>query len=60
MSVMISDRKGRGRTCELRGEGMVGEEARVQVAQRWPRRDPVYRVPEIMSSTISFCQQNDF
>jgi len=34
-------------TCgELRGQGVVGEEAGVQVPQRWPRRDPVDRVPE--------------
>jgi hypothetical protein len=34
---------------------VVREEAGVQVAQRWPRRDPVDRVPEMTSA--SSCQQ---
>jgi hypothetical protein len=37
-------------TCELRGKGVVGEEAGVQVAQR---RDPVYGVPEIIQAWVS-------
>jgi hypothetical protein len=40
-------------TCELRGKGVVGEEAGVQVAQRRPRRDPVYGVPEIIDACLS-------
>jgi hypothetical protein len=42
-----------GACCELRGQGVVGEEAGVQVAQRWPRRDPVDRVPENEQAAVS-------
>lgn len=46
---------------ELRGcgQGVVGQEAGVYVAQRRPRRDPVDRVPE-MTRAICCQQQIDF
>ena len=52
-----------GRTCELRGQGVVGEEAGVQVAQRRPRQDPVDRVPEMtraMQAAVSSRSVSEF